>query len=54
VRPALTTFSRDLDAIGLRLGRMLLTRLGGDATPMQDIVETRLVLRQSDCPAPRP
>lgn len=50
VRPALTSFSQDLGAIGLRLGRMMLARLGGDATVVQDIIDTFLVIRESDCP----
>lgn len=51
VRPALTSFSQDLGAIGLRLGRMMLARLGGDATIVQDIIDTFLVIRESDCPS---
>lgn len=51
LRPALTTFSQDLEALGLRLGRMVLARLGGETAPQQDFVESRLVLRESDCPS---
>lgn len=51
-RPALTTFSQDLDAIGLRLGQMLLARLSGETRRVQEIVETRLVIRESDPPYP--
>ncbi len=50
VRPALTTFGQDLEAIGMRLGRIVLNRLGGDLTPVQDLVQSRLVIRESDCP----
>jgi LacI family transcriptional regulator len=50
LRPALTSFSQDLDAMGIRLGRMLLARLGGDASVPQEFVEGRLVIRESDCP----
>ena len=50
VRPALTSFSQDLGAIGLRLGRMILARLGGDTTIVQDVIDTFLVIRESDCP----
>ena len=51
VRPQLTTFSMDLEALGLRIGRMVQARLQGDSTPMQDLVTAPMVLRQSDCPA---
>jgi LacI family transcriptional regulator len=51
VRPALTSFSQDLGAIGMRLGRMILARLGGDTTVVQDIIDTFLVIRESDCPS---
>lgn len=50
VRPALSSFSQDLGSVGLRLGRMVLARLGGDPTLMQDVLDTQLVLRESDCP----
>ena len=50
VRPSLTTFSQDLGAIGMRLGRIVLARLQGDLTPVQGIIETKLVVRESDCP----
>ncbi len=50
VRPALTSFSQDLGSIGMRLGRMMLARLGGDQTIVQDILDTFLVIRESDCP----
>lgn len=52
VRPALTTFSQDLDAIGMRLGRIALARLGGDLSIQQDIIEPRLIIRESDCVVP--
>jgi LacI family transcriptional regulator len=51
VTPPLTTFSLNLEAMGLRLGRMVLARLAGERGPLQEIVETRLVIRQSDGPA---
>jgi LacI family transcriptional regulator len=51
LRPALTSFSQDLEALGIRLGRMVLARLSGEKVPQQDFVESRLVLRESDCPA---
>jgi LacI family transcriptional regulator len=51
LRPSLTTFTQDLEAMGIRLGRMVLARLAGDTTPQQDFIESRLVLRDSDCPA---
>lgn len=34
------------------MGRMILTRLGGETAPQQEIVESRLILRQSDLPGP--
>jgi LacI family transcriptional regulator len=52
MRPALTTFSQDLDALGLRLGRMILARLGGAAEPQQELVASRLIPRDSDGPPP--
>jgi DNA-binding LacI/PurR family transcriptional regulator len=51
LRPALTSFSQDLEALGIRLGRIVLARLGGATAPVQEFVESRLVLRDSDCPA---
>ncbi len=54
VRPALTTFSQDLDALGIRLARILLQRLGGDPTPVHELIQSRLVARESDCPARLP
>lgn len=50
MRPALTTFSMDLEALGIRLGRMVQARLQGDTTPQQYLIEAPMVLRQSDCP----
>jgi LacI family transcriptional regulator len=50
LRPALTSFSQDLEASGIRLGRMMLKRLSGDLELVQDIVESHLVVRESDCP----
>jgi hypothetical protein len=40
----------DLDALGIRLGRMILARLGGDTSVMQEFVRGEMVLRQSDSP----
>jgi LacI family transcriptional regulator len=51
VRPQLTAFSMDLEALGLRLGRMVQARLQGDTTPMQDLITAPMVVRQSDCPS---
>lgn len=53
VRPALTTFSQNLDAIGMRMGRMILARLGGGSDRLQQIVDSKLLLRESDVPPPR-
>lgn len=49
-RPALTSFRLDLEGMGIRLGRMILARLGGDATVTQAFVQGELVLRESDSP----
>ncbi len=49
-RPPLTSFSQDLDAIGMRMGRMILAKLGGETRTLQEIVESRLVVRESDGP----
>lgn len=49
VRPALTTFSQDLSAMGLRLGRLVLARLGGDPTIYHEIIKPQLIVRESDC-----
>jgi LacI family transcriptional regulator len=48
--PALTTFSLDLEAMGQRLGQIVLARLAGEEGPLREIVETRLVIRQTDGP----
>lgn len=50
VEPALTTFSQDLGAIGLRLGRIVLARLGGDLSIKQEIIKPQLIIRESDSP----
>lgn len=47
----LTSFTQDLDAIGMRLARMVLAKLGGATEPLQDLVEARLIPRESDGPA---
>jgi LacI family transcriptional regulator len=48
--PPLTTFSVNLEAMGLRLGRMVLSRLAGEVGPLQELVPSRLVIRASDGP----
>jgi len=50
VRPALTTFNLDLEAMGIKLGQMVVSRLGGDATVQQELVPAPMIIRQSDCP----
>lgn len=50
VRPALTTFNLDLEALGIKLGRMMVARLGGDTSVRQELVAAPMVIRQSDCP----
>jgi LacI family transcriptional regulator len=52
--PPLTTFSQNLDALGMRMGRMVLSRLGGSSTRLQDLVEAQLIVRETDMPPPRP
>lgn len=52
VRPALTSFRLDLDAMGIRLGRMILARLGGETAITQEFVRGELVPRESDSPMP--
>lgn len=51
--PPLTTFSQNLDALGMRMGRMVLSRLGGSSTRLQDLVEAQLIVRETDMPPPR-
>ncbi len=50
IRPSLTTFTMDLGAMGIRIGRMVQARLQGQLAPQQDLIEAPIVLRQSDCP----
>lgn len=50
LRPALTTFSLDLEALGIRLGQIVLARLAGDLTIRQELVVAPMVIRRSDCP----
>ncbi len=50
IRPSLTTFTVDLGAMGIRIGRMVQARLDGHLAPQQDLIEAPIVLRQSDCP----
>lgn len=49
LRPALTTFTQDLDDIGMTMGRMLLSRLNGRHKRQGIVVDTHLVSRESDC-----
>lgn len=48
--PPLTTFSQNLDALGMRMGRMILDRLRGQRGKLQELVESTLVVRESDAP----
>ncbi len=50
VRPSLTTFTLDLEALGIRLGQMIVARLGGDLSVRQELIPAPMVIRQSDCP----
>lgn len=50
VRPALTTFNIDLEALGIKLGQMMVARLGGDTSLRQELIAAPMVIRQSDCP----
>lgn len=50
VRPALTTFNLDLEALGIKLGQLVVARLGGDMTVRQELIPAPMVIRQSDCP----
>lgn len=50
VRPALTTFNLDLEALGIKLGQLMVARLGGDLTIRQELIPAPMVIRQSDCP----
>jgi DNA-binding LacI/PurR family transcriptional regulator len=50
VRPALTTFNLDLEALGIKLGQLVVARLGGDMTVRQELIAAPMVIRQSDCP----
>lgn len=52
LRPALTTFALDLEALGGRLADILLGRLAGDAAPVREVLQARLVVRDSDGPTP--
>ena len=49
-RPALTTFSQSLDALGMRMGRMILNKLRGTEETLQDLIEATLIVRDSDMP----
>jgi LacI family transcriptional regulator len=50
VRPALTTFNLDLEALGIKLGQMMVARLGGDTSLRQELIPAPMIIRQSDCP----
>jgi len=50
VRPALTTFNLDLEALGIKLGQLVVARRGGDMTVRQELIPAPMVIRQSDCP----
>lgn len=50
VRPALTTFNLDLGALGIKLGQMMVARLGGDTSLRQELIPAPMIIRQSDCP----
>lgn len=50
VRPSLTTFTLDLEALGIKLGQMIVARLGGDLSVRQELIPAPMVIRQSDCP----
>lgn len=50
VRPSLTTFTLDLEALGIKLGQMIVARLGGDLSVRQELIPAPIVIRQSDCP----
>lgn len=50
VRPALTTFNLDLEALGIKLGQLVVARLGGDMTVRQELIPAPMIIRQSDCP----
>lgn len=50
VRPALTSFSQNLDAIGTRMGRMILAKLSGETARMQQVVDSHLICRETDLP----
>jgi LacI family transcriptional regulator len=50
LRPALTTFSIDLEGLGIRLGQLVKARLGGDTTPRQEILTPQMIIRHSDSP----
>ncbi len=50
VESGLTTFRQDLDALGMRLGRMMAAKLSGDAEPHQELVDAELILRGTDLP----
>lgn len=49
VRPSLTTFNLDLEALGIKLGQMIVARLGGDTGVRQELVPAPMIIRESDC-----
>ena len=50
VRPALTSFHMDLEALGIKLGNMIADRLNGNLEVRQELVSAPMIIRQSDCP----
>ena len=50
VEPGLTTFRQDLDALGMRLGRMMVAKLNGDAGPHRELIDAQMILRGTDQP----
>jgi len=48
--PGLTTFRQDLDALGMRLGRMMVAKLQGESGPQQQLIDAELILRGTDLP----
>ncbi len=46
-RPPLTTVHQEIDLMGRRMARLLLDRLDGASEPVQEVLPTRLVVRES-------
>lgn len=53
VDPGLTTFRQDLDALGMRLGGMMVAKLNGDEGPHQELIDAQMILRGTDQPPKR-